>query len=70
VDVARLADRDVVGVNFSHRQSPELLRRLADLLDSGSLVVPPLHRITLEEVPAALEQLATGHGDGKTVALI
>jgi NADPH:quinone reductase-like Zn-dependent oxidoreductase len=70
VDVARLADRDVVWVNFSHRQSPELLRRLADLLDSGSLAVPPLHRITLEEVPAALEQLATGHGDGKTVALI
>jgi hypothetical protein len=31
------------------------------------IVAPPITRITLDDAPAALKQLAIGHADGKTV---
>jgi hypothetical protein len=44
--------------------SSEALKRLADIVVSGRIVVPPITRIELDDVPALN---GNAHGDGKTV---
>jgi NADPH2:quinone reductase len=66
-DVEALAAAGVTGINFALRESPELLERLADALVVGAIVAPPITRIPLEEVPAAVSGAQAGHAEGKTV---
>jgi hypothetical protein len=40
---------------------------VADDLVAGRIVAPPITRITLDEVPAALNPSQTHHAEGKTV---
>lgn len=46
--------------NARLRESSELLERLADALVAGRIVAPPITRISLEGVPAALSQASAG----------
>ncbi len=63
-DTEALASRGVAGVNFPVGMSSEALERLADLVVSGTIVVPPITIIKLDEVP---KLDANAHADGKTV---
>jgi NADPH2:quinone reductase len=63
-DAEALASRGVSGVNFRLEASSGLLERLADAVVSGRIVVPPITRIQLGDVPA-LNGRPTA--DGKTV---
>jgi NADPH:quinone reductase len=63
-DTEALASRGVAGVNFRVGMSSEALERLAEIVVSGAIVVPPITRIELEDVPA-LD--GNAHVDGKTV---
>jgi len=67
LDPAALAARDVVGVNFGNRPTPEVLATLADLADTGKLRVRLDAEVPLHEAPAALARSRTGHARGKTV---
>ncbi len=61
-DVKALASREVAGVNFRVEMSSEALERLADIVVTGAIVVPPITRIKLEDVAAL-----NGSAEGKTV---
>jgi NADPH:quinone reductase len=63
-DTEALASRGVAGVNFRVGMSSEALERLAGIVVSGAIVVPPITRIELEDVPALN---GDAHADGKTV---
>ena len=63
-DTEALASRGVAGVNFRLGISSELLERLADIVVGGSIVVPPITLIKLEDVPTLNPN---AHTDGKTV---
>ena len=63
-DTEALASRGVAGVNFRVGMSSDALERLADIVVSGTIVVPPITRIELEDVPALN---GNAHADGKTV---
>jgi hypothetical protein len=47
--------------------SSELLERLAEAVVNGRIVTPPITRISLEEVPAALNPAQARSARGKTV---
>jgi NADPH:quinone reductase-like Zn-dependent oxidoreductase len=66
-DPGALDNAGVTGINFALQASSELLDRVADAVVAGLIVPPPITRITLDDAPAALKQLATGRADGKTV---
>jgi NADPH:quinone reductase-like Zn-dependent oxidoreductase len=70
VDEVALRERGIRGVNLQIRQTRELQRRLMHLVDAGRLVVPAVRRITLDDAPAALGAIGTGHSDGKTVVVM
>lgn len=59
-----LASRGVAGVNFQVAVSSGVLERLADAVVNGRIVVPPITRVTLDDVPALNRN---AHADGKTV---
>ena len=63
-DTEALASRGVAGVNFRVVMSSEALERLADLVVNGTIVVPPITLIKLDDVPTLN---AKAHTDGKTV---
>src|SRR2546421_299797 len=63
-DTEALASREVTGVNFLVSMSSGVLGRLADAVVSGRIVVPPITRVRLDDVPA-LD--GNAHADGKTV---
>jgi NADPH:quinone reductase-like Zn-dependent oxidoreductase len=63
---ARLASRQRV-VNLLLRAGAPLWRRLAALADAGALRPAIRRRIALEDAPAALAEIASGHGRGKIV---
>ena len=65
-DTEALASRGVDGVNFRVGMSSEALERLADIVVSGTIVVPPITRIKLEDVPALN---GNAHTDGKTIII-
>ena len=68
-----VADEDGLGaagvtaVNFALQPSGELFERVAEAVADGRIVVPPITRISLEEVPAALSSTQARPASGKTV---
>jgi NADPH:quinone reductase len=66
-DTKVLASRGVAGVNFRVAVSSGVLERLANAVVSGRIVVPPITRITLDDVPALNRN---AHADGKTVIIL
>lgn len=63
-DTEALASREVAGVNFRVTMSSRLLERLADAVVNTGIVVPPITRVKLDDVPALN---GNAHPDGKTV---
>jgi NADPH:quinone reductase len=61
-DLQTLARAGVTGVNFRLSMTAPLLDRLASRVAAGSIVPPPITRVSLDDVPALL-----GHTEGKTV---
>jgi NADPH:quinone reductase len=66
-DEAALRASGVTGINFALPMSSELLERLAQAVVEGRIVTPPITRISLEEVPAALSTTQARPVRGKTV---
>jgi len=66
-DEAALRASGVTGINFALPMSSELLERLAEAVVDGRIVTPPITRISLEEVPAALNPAQAQPARGKTV---
>src|ERR1700746_200892 len=66
-DEAALRASGVTGINFALPMSSELLERLAQAVVDGRIVTPPITRISLEEVPAALRAKQARPARGKTV---
>jgi len=66
-DEAVLRASGVTGINFALPMSSELLERLAQAVVDGRIVTPPITRISLEEVPAALSATQARPARGKTV---
>jgi NADPH2:quinone reductase len=66
-DEAALRASGVSGINFALPMSSELLERLAQAVVDGRIVTPPITRISLEEVPAALNPARARPVGGKTV---
>jgi len=66
-DEEALRANRVTGINFALPMSSELLERLAQAVVDGRIVTPPITRIALEEVPAALSATQSRPARGKTV---
>jgi NADPH:quinone reductase len=64
-DQQTLARAGVTGVNFQLSMTVPLLDRLASRVAAGSLVPPPITRLSLDDVPALLGN--PSHAQGKTV---
>ena len=62
-DTETLARAGVTGVNFQLSMAVPLLDRLAARVAAGSIVPPPITRVSLDDVPAVLSR----HTEGKTV---
>jgi NADPH:quinone reductase-like Zn-dependent oxidoreductase len=62
-DPETLARAGVTGVNYQLSMTAPLLDRLAARVAAGSIVPPPITRVTLDDVPALLG----GRMEGKTV---
>jgi NADPH:quinone reductase len=62
-DPETLAGAGVTGVNFRLSMTAPLLDRLASRVAAGSIVSPPITRVSLDDVPALLGR----HTEGKTV---
>jgi threonine dehydrogenase-like Zn-dependent dehydrogenase len=66
-DEEGLAAAGITGVNFALPASSELFERVAEAIADGRIVVPPITRISLEEVPAAPSSAHVRPASGKTV---
>jgi threonine dehydrogenase-like Zn-dependent dehydrogenase len=66
-DEEALRASGVTGINFALPMSSELLERLAQTVVDGRIVTPPITRISLEEVPAAMSAAQAQPARGKTV---
>lgn len=69
-DLEALRSSGVKGVNFALRQTTELLERVGDALADGSVIVPPITRITLDDVPRMFGPQTSPGPDGKTVVVL
>ena len=69
-DEEALAAAGVTAINFALPSSSELFERVADAVADGRIVAPPITRISLEEVPAALSLAGARPASGKTVITI
>ena len=67
-DPQTLARAGVTGVNFALSMTAELLDRLASRVAAGSIVPPPITRVSLDDVPAVLGN--PSRAEGKTVITI
>jgi len=67
-DQESLATAGVTGVNFQLPMNISLLDRLAAAVVAGTIVAPPITRLSLNEVPALLGK--HGRAEGKTVITI
>ena len=67
-DTEMLARAGVTGVNFQLSMTVPLLDRLASRVAAGSIVPPPITRVSLDDVPAVLAN--PSHTQGKTVITI
>ena len=61
-DTETLARADVTGVNFQLSMTVPLLDRLASRVAAGSIVPPPITRVSLEDVPGLLGNPVTMRG--------
>jgi NADPH:quinone reductase len=66
-DEKALGAAGITGVNFALPASSELFERVAEAVADGRIVAPPITRISLEEVPAALSSAQLRPDSGKTV---
>jgi NADPH2:quinone reductase len=66
-DEAVLGSAGVTAINFALPSSSELFERVAEAVADGRIVAPPITRISLEEVPAALSSVQARPAGGKTV---
>jgi NADPH:quinone reductase len=66
-DQKALGATGITGVNFALPASSELFERVAEAVGDGRIVAPPIARISLEEVPAALNSAQSRPASGKTV---
>jgi NADPH2:quinone reductase len=66
-DEKALGATGITGVNFALPASSELFERVAEAVADGRIVAPPITRISLEEVPAALSSAQHRPSSGKTV---
>jgi NADPH:quinone reductase-like Zn-dependent oxidoreductase len=66
-DETALSTSGITGINFVLPMSSELLERVAEAVAEGRIVAPPITRISLEEVPAALDPTHARPASGKTV---
>lgn len=66
-DEKALGAAGITGVNFALPASSELFERVAEAVADGRIVAPPITRISLEEVPAALSSAQLRPASGKTV---
>jgi NADPH:quinone reductase-like Zn-dependent oxidoreductase len=66
-DEAVLGAAGVTGINFALPSSSELFERVADAVADGRIAAPPITRISLEEVPAALSSAHARPASVKTV---
>jgi NADPH:quinone reductase len=57
----------ITGINFALQPSSELFERVAEAVADRQIVAPPITRIPLEEVPAALSSRQARPASGKTV---
>ena len=62
-DPETLARAGVTGVNFALSMTATLLDQLAAQVAAGSIVPPPITRVSLDDVPA----MPGRHTEGKTV---
>ena len=65
-DVDALSKAGVTGINFREHMTADALRRLAAAVAQGTIQVPPITRIKLDDAPAVMNKPA-GEADGKTV---
>jgi NADPH:quinone reductase len=68
-DVDALSAAGIKGINFREDVSADAMRRLADAIANRRIEPPPITRINLADVPAALSRPA-GQADGKTVVTL
>ena len=66
-DEKALGATGITGVNFALPASSELFERVAEAVAEGRIVAPPITRISLDEVPAALSSAQLRPASGKTV---
>jgi NADPH2:quinone reductase len=66
-DEEALGAAGISGVNYAMQPSSELFDRVAVAVADGCIVAPPITRISLEEVPAALDPAPSRPISGKTV---
>jgi NADPH:quinone reductase-like Zn-dependent oxidoreductase len=66
-DEEALAAAGIIGINFALPSSSALFERVADAVADGRIVAPPITRISLEEVPAALSSAQARPASGKIV---
>ena len=66
-DETPLGATGITGINFALQMSSELLERVAEAVADGRIIAPPITRISLEEVPAALDPAQARPASGKTV---
>jgi NADPH2:quinone reductase len=66
-DEEALEATGITGINFALQPSSELFERVAEAVADGRIVAPPITRISLEEVPAALDPAQPRPAGGKTV---
>jgi NADPH:quinone reductase-like Zn-dependent oxidoreductase len=66
-DEQALRAAGITGINFALQASSELFERVAEAVADGRIVAPPITRISLEEVPAALDPRQAQPASGKTV---
>ena len=69
-DEEALGATGITGINFALQPSSELLERVAEAVADGRIVAPPITRISLEEVPAALSSAQARPASGKTVVTV
>jgi NADPH2:quinone reductase len=66
-DEQALRAAGITGINFALPASSELFERVAKAVADGRIVAPPITRISLEEVPAAMSSAQARPASGKTV---
>ena len=69
-DADALRAAGITGINFALQPSSELFERVAKAVAERRIVAPPITRISLEEVPAALSSATARPASGKTVVTL